>query len=219
MTRRRFGYRYQEDLRDLPAATTPRLLFGGVDGVRFRRSWPMPWTPLDQGDLPACTGFAAAGWLRWAVRETHAQRIAPYLYYGAQRFDVLPGQDYEGSTVRGAMKFLRAVGVLKGFVFADSVAAIANLVLYSGPVVMGTDWFAGMTRPKVDARGVRWARPTGQIQGGHAWLIRGADVKREYFVIRNSWGGEWLDARITYADLELLLADSGFEACFPLVPQ
>lgn len=65
---------------------------------------------LDQGNEGACTGFALAAVLNYLLAARHRQqRVSPQMLYEmARRYDQWPGEDYEGSSARGAMiGFLR----------------------------------------------------------------------------------------------------------------
>lgn len=80
---------------------------------------------LDQGEEGSCTGFGLAGvvnYLRWELANLQAQeskkkravlaeRIsARMLYQNARLYDEWKGEDYEGSSCRGAMKGLHKHG-------------------------------------------------------------------------------------------------------------
>jgi hypothetical protein len=61
---------------------------------------------LDQGEEGACTGFALAAVINFLLRSRNFQRrVSPRMIYDmARRYDEWPGEDYEGSSARGAMK-------------------------------------------------------------------------------------------------------------------
>ncbi|MBP7146994.1 MAG: C1 family peptidase [Acidobacteria bacterium] len=61
---------------------------------------------LDQEQEGACTGFALAAVINFLLRKRGVERrVSPrMLYEMARRYDEWPGQDYEGSSARGAMK-------------------------------------------------------------------------------------------------------------------
>ncbi len=66
---------------------------------------------LDQGKEGACTGFglaAVVNYLKWKKNKYSLEGIAPasprMLYHMARLYDEWPGEDYEGSSCRGAMK-------------------------------------------------------------------------------------------------------------------
>lgn len=67
---------------------------------------------LDQVGEGACTGFALATVLNHLLRRRRrARSVSPrFLYENARRYDEWEGQDYEGSSIRGAMKGLLAHG-------------------------------------------------------------------------------------------------------------
>ena len=68
---------------------------------------------LDQGSEGACTGFALAAVINFhlAARKVE-RRVSPQMIYSlARRYDEWPGEDYEGSSARGAMKGWVAHGV------------------------------------------------------------------------------------------------------------
>src|SRR5688572_9302182 len=68
---------------------------------------------LDQGQEGACTGYALAAVInfRIAARKLRRQVSPRMLYEMARRYDEWPGEDYEGSSARGAMKGWVAHGV------------------------------------------------------------------------------------------------------------
>lgn len=68
---------------------------------------------LDQGSEGACTGFALAAVINFHLAERKLERLVSpqMLYTMARRYDEWPGEDYEGSSARGAMKGWVAHGV------------------------------------------------------------------------------------------------------------
>lgn len=177
----------------------------------------------DQGNEGACTGFALASAITLMNRFRH-NKIEPatlasvasarMLYEMAKINDEWPGEDYEGSSIRGALK-----GFYHNGVCGDDVA----------PYKDGEkNWHLTVAHAK-DARGVGlgayyrlrpeiidyhaalnevgviyvsatihrgWQRPSkGEIkrshltEGGHAFIIVGYDDKG--FLIQNSWGEDW----------------------------
>lgn len=73
---------------------------------------------LDQGKEGACTGFglgAVVNYLLWRKEwetEVTVKRVSPrMLYHMARVYDKWPGEDYEGSSCRGAMKGWHRHGV------------------------------------------------------------------------------------------------------------
>ena len=73
---------------------------------------------LDQGNEGACTGFGLACvinyllWKRSGFSMTQKDRVSPRMLYHLARFyDEWPGEDYEGSSCRGALKGWHRHGV------------------------------------------------------------------------------------------------------------
>lgn len=76
---------------------------------------------LDQGAEGACTGFGLAAvinylkWERWLIEDGKGnppEKVSPrMLYQNAKLYDEWQGEDYEGSSCRGAMKGLHKHGV------------------------------------------------------------------------------------------------------------
>lgn len=177
----------------------------------------------DQGREGACTGFALSSAITLMNRLRY-QRLRPpivapsisprMLYEMAKINDDWPGEDYEGSSIRGALR-----GFYNNGACSDDVA----------PYKDGEqNWYLKVEHAK-DARNVGlgayyrlrpdiidyhaalnevgviyvsamihrgWQKPpTGDIrpshltEGGHAFIIVGYDDKG--FLIQNSWGEEW----------------------------
>jgi hypothetical protein len=68
---------------------------------------------LDQGAEGACTGFALAAVINFLLSGRDLQRsVSPRMLYElARRYDEWPGEEYEGSSARGAMKAWARHGV------------------------------------------------------------------------------------------------------------
>jgi hypothetical protein len=67
---------------------------------------------LDQGEEGACTGFALAAVVQYHLGRRGKGRVSPRMLYElARRYDEWPGENYEGSSARGAMKAWTAHGV------------------------------------------------------------------------------------------------------------
>lgn len=171
---------------------------------------------LDQGQEGACTGFG----------EEHVRALSPYpqattddlareVYYEARRQDEWEGEDYEGSSVNGAMRAARHKGLIKSWKWATTTVEAAHGLSYHGAGEMGSWWYSGMF--DTDANG--FIHPTGSKVGGHAYAIAGyrhVNGQRAYR-IENSWGPSWGDlggAWISEFDFASLLADQG-ELAFP----
>ena len=141
------------------------------------------------------------------------------IYWEAQKIDPWPGgaypgasPRYEGSSVLAAIKAAQRLGYFDSYRWSFSLQDLILGVGYSGPAVMGTTWYEGMSKP--DNSGI--IRPTGQDAGGHCYLIDQVIPKRKLFGGLNSWGPEWgVDGRfyISFDDMDRLLHEDG-EAVF-----
>ena len=79
---------------------------------------------LNQGQEGACTGFALAAVIQYhrAARGLKRFEVSPrMLYEMARRFDEWPGETYDGSSARGAMKGWMAHGVCSRRSWPDSL--------------------------------------------------------------------------------------------------
>ena len=115
------------DLRDFPYRPPLRNLPPEYpDAAALKRSFPRyagDKMVLDQGTEGACTGFglgAVVNYLRWTRlhaakgggRKTPPPKVSPRMLYHLARFyDEWPGEDYDGSSCRGALKGWHRHGV------------------------------------------------------------------------------------------------------------
>ncbi len=102
------------DLRDRPYQPPPRplpaIFPADADIRRFMGAYTQAGLILDQGQEGACTGFGLAcvvNYIRWnaADRPKALESVSPrMLYHFARRYDEYEGEDYDGSSCRGALK-------------------------------------------------------------------------------------------------------------------
>ena len=172
---------------------------------------------LDQGKEGACTGFAvsheAAG---KPVKVTGiTSELARTVYARAKQLDEWPGEDYEGSSVLGAIKAGVELGWYKEYRWAFGLDDLILAVGWHGPAVLGIPWYTGMFQ--TDASG--YVHATGTLAGGHAILCHGVNVRLKLFKLHNSWGQGWGmngECYVSFDDMAKLLAEQG-EACVPVV--
>ncbi|HYD52753.1 MAG TPA: C1 family peptidase, partial [Gemmatimonadaceae bacterium] len=177
---------------------------------------------LDQENEGACTGFALATvancLLRARAVRPDRRAVSPWMFYSlARRYDEWPGEDYEGSSIRGALKGWHKHGVCSSRLWVRKGAEKAT------PGTKDDPFTDGQIRPlgayyRVDHRdlvamhaaitevGILYASgdvhdgwdevgPSGRIEqretilGAHAFAIVAYD--RKGFWIQNSWGDEW----------------------------
>lgn len=102
------------DLRDRqylpPPRSLPQIFPADVDIRHFMGAYTQAGLILDQGQEGACTGFGLAcvvNYLRWqsAGMPKKLESVSPrMLYHFARRFDEYEGENYDGSSCRGALK-------------------------------------------------------------------------------------------------------------------
>lgn len=215
------GRRHAPDPRD--ARFTFRKLQPKLGVFARIREWfkaqvtSKTWTTgpvLDQGETPQCVGYSWEGFLQAEPLMTMDGPTPQEIYDGAQQNDEWPGPPpaYNGSSVRGGAKALQLMGRIESYHWAESAADIRRYIQTQGPVVMGTMWYYDMFFPQ-NHNG--YLKPTGELAGGHAWLVVGYDAKRRAFLMQNSWGPDWGTqgrAWVRFDDLDTLLKQSG-EAC------
>jgi hypothetical protein len=78
---------------------------------------------LDQGTEGACTGFALAAVINYLLHQRKIKRrVSPRMLYElARRYDEWPGESYEGSSARGAMKGWERHGVCARDLWGDEL--------------------------------------------------------------------------------------------------
>lgn len=171
---------------------------------------------LDQGNTPACTGFSTAHELaaKPVVVDHVDQVLAMSLYIQARKNDEWPGEDYDGSSVLGAMKAASLGGYYSEYRWAFGIDDLILGVGHHGPSILGINWYDQMFHPDDDGT----IHVGGSVAGGHAILCNGVNVKQERFWLSNSWGLDWSlngGCWISFADTERLLKEDG-EAVIPL---
>lgn len=180
-------------------------------------TWRVP-VHLDQKSEGACVGFAWSHEL--AARPVEVEGItdssARRVYKKAQTLDQWAGENYEGTSVLAGAKAVQALypGKMLEYRWAFDLNDVLRTVSYFGPVVLGINWYEGMSRPDVDG----WVWATGSIQGGHAILCHGVNVKEKSVKLWNSWGPQWGvngGCKLSWEHLQHLLEQDG-EACVPV---
>lgn len=172
---------------------------------------------LDQGEEGACTGFS----------EETVQALTPYpqqtsnslaqrVYEEARRQDEWPGEDYEGSSVTGAMRAAKVLGRVSEYRWARSLSEARHGASYHGAGAFGTWWYEGMW--ETDKNG--FIKPIGEKVGGHAIAYAGFQPyeDRVRYRLENTWGEDWGDnggCWLEEFDFLQLLNDDG-ELAFPV---
>lgn len=180
-------------------------------------TWRVP-VALDQGREGACVGFgwaheiAARPWADAGITNDYAFAI----YRWAQQNDQWPGEDYEGTSVlAGAKAVSEWLDRIVEYRWAFGLDDVRRTLGYRGPVVLGVNWYDGMSEPGSDG----FIRVSGNLAGGHCILAYGVSEPGKYVKLWNSWGTGWGQGgacRITFADLDRLLNENG-DACIPMI--
>lgn len=189
-----------------------RALLRPEAAVPDQRTWHVG-PILDQGQTPMCVGYATRQWLTSSPVPDKGGPSAPAIYHGAQANDSTPGEGYDGTDDRGAMKFLQSLGYVGPYHWTATADEAATYVLTTGGVLIGVAMYAGMEEA---AGGVM--RLTGDILGGHEMFVAGYNRKRGLFRVVNSWGTGWAErgrAWLSGEDLQHLLATGG-DCCAPV---
>lgn len=222
---------FDERSRQFAVSDDPRFSTALVS-----KTWPLS-VRLNQQREGACPGFSRAHDL--AAYPAPAKNItddfARQLYYEARRNDEWPGEDYEGSSVLGAVKAAVKLGFVGEYRWQFSIDDVLGALCHIGPVVFGTTWLDGMFEPAPNGL----LAVSGPAAGGHAYagrsvllpkynrvvLVRRWPGQPERRVripttepligIPNSWGVEWGvygEAFMKASDMESLLKQDG-EGC------
>jgi hypothetical protein len=201
--------------------------FRATAGIETKKPRSYTWscsTHLDQGQEGSCVGHGFAHELiaRPAVVKNIDSKFAvEQVYWPAQKLDEWPGGSYpgaspryEGTSVLAGAKVVKSLGYIKEYRWAFGLDDLILAVGYKGPAVIGVNWYDGM----YDTDQWGYISTWGDIQGGHCLLVKGVNVKEQYFLLHNSWGPSWGvngDAKITFGDMHYLLQEGG-EACIPV---
>lgn len=194
---------------------------------------------LDQGTEGACTGFALAAVVnRLASRNTidvsdviRGRRVSPFmLYTNAKRYDEWPGADYEGSSLRGALRGFYNSGVCHENLWShrDDNTVSVEIALDARLTSLGAYYRLRPHLPDyhaaISATGVLyvsasvhagWDHPQdGRITPAlgtalHAFALVGYDG--EGFWVQNSWGAEWGNSGLahwSYKDWDMNIQDA-----------
>lgn len=177
---------------------------------------------LDQKDEGACTGFglAAAINLLNRTRRDHSFEASPrMLYEMAKKHDEWPGEDYAGSSCRGAIRGWKNMGVCSnkewpfianrpGELTIERAKAARSCVMGAyyrlrpelndyhvalnevGAIFVSAEVHAGWHTPApLRKNGLAVIKPSPDKDGGHAFALVG--YNDQGFIVQNSWGPKW----------------------------
>jgi hypothetical protein len=191
--------------------------------------WPIHAPVLDQGQLGSCTGNALIQWRNTdfaqaalSAKGAHPgyldEAAAVSIYSAATRLDTIWGRYPPTDTGSSGLAVCKAgvrAGLISGYQHSFGFAALL-LTLQHTPVIVGTEWLNDMFTPDstTDVLSV-----SGPVEGGHEYLVRGANIERQLITMHNSWGAGWGvngDAYIAFHDFQKLLAAGG-DVTVPIV--
>ena len=186
-------------------------------------------TILNQGSEGSCTGHALAAAINYLnqKRDVNFTASRRMLYEMARKNDEWPGEEYEGSSIRGAIKGWRNMGVCSeelwsykvkkpGFLsieaakearnhtvgayyrLAPKISHFHSALNEAGIIVASAKVHSGWQT--LDSEVIEYSEDSKSI-GGHAFAIVGYDARG--FWVQNSWGKKWGDGGLalwTYED-------------------
>ncbi|GAB3440466.1 C1 family peptidase [Insolitispirillum peregrinum] len=177
---------------------------------------------LDQGRDGACTGFALAAVINLLLAERarladedDCETVSPWMLYDmARRHDEWPGEDYDGSSLRGALRGWYNNGVCRSSLWPRPQSGVSvaqakdarsvSLGAYYRLRASLSDFHAALNECQTilvsaavhdgwetpEVHGERAVIAAGQTQlGYHAFAVVGYDA--DGFWVQNSWGPEW----------------------------
>lgn len=177
---------------------------------------------LDQGNVGSCTGNAATKCIAtsefWAGAKsflssdaTADEKFAVGVYSAATKLDSYKGTyppTDSGSDGLSVAKVLTARRLIPGYQHATSLAALLN-ALTRQAVIVGTEWRTDMYDPAANGR----MKITGNVEGGHEYVLDEIDVENQLVWMQNSWGDSWGvqggRAYFTWSDMAALLKADG----------
>jgi hypothetical protein len=177
---------------------------------------------LDQGREGACTGFGLAAVINLLNAEKRSLQFSAsmrMLYEMAKKHDEWPGEDYAGSSCRGAIRGWKNMGVCSeedwpydpaypGELTVERAYAARSSTLGAyyrlrpeineyhaalnevGAIYVSANVHTGWSNPKRAANSdLALIQPSDRQLGGHAFAIVGYDERG--LIVQNSWGEGW----------------------------
>lgn len=174
---------------------------------------------LDQGNTGTCVAHA---WVHMLENSpiTRPGTVDPMAMYDEiVKVDEWTENDNDtarqfGTSIRAGAKIAQQRGYISEYRWAFDLATALRWLLTQGPVVIGVNWYTGMFYPDAD----NFIEATGQVEGGHAVVLDGINMKQGKVRGLNSWGPEWGDEGkfyMTFDTFAKLITERG-EVCMAL---
>lgn len=186
-----------------------------VDKSTWRTKSIRLYEPTPNPDQPVgcCTGVAKSSQFNAAGNRVKGKVLgmdtALDLYRWASRNDPWDGAwepDDTGSSGLASAKAAQALGLGGEYRWLFGGADEVVQSIMDGQVVsLGTWWHWGMFNKDKDGR----VTPTGGYAGGHQYVARGYNLKKDWVLCRCWWGPDFKDFWIARQDLNDLLMDDG----------
>lgn len=216
---RGLGRHYAPDPRDrkYPLSST---VGRGLPRVLPAKRWHLGrgLTFQSQGNTSECTHFGTTHLLMLTpIVRYDAFELTATQYAWSQRNDEWPGENYDGTSVRAALEYLRTeIKVIDRYEWADNMDVALRRLTRSakeggGPLTTGIDWWSGFDNEKGDG----WWDVTGWLRGGHCLDLIGYEPKtakrKEALLWGNSHEGNFV-GRSSVEAAEYLLFQANGEA-------
>ncbi len=172
------GRLYLPQFRDTEHMLTPARL-AGIRAVQTKRR-ARPWRygdVLDQGRTSRCVVFTYAAFRQAApfYCRSVGWRDVDFTsrYLEAQKHDEIPGENYDGTTARGALKHAQSLGEVSEFLWVpptDGEDIAREYLLTRGTLMLGTEWPTAFFTPGKNG----YVEPGGEQRRdmGHEYLLR-----------------------------------------------
>ncbi len=183
--------------------------------LKQQLDYPSDLKILNQYSSGGCTGFALAGAINLLYsRAGEGIRVSPrMLYEMARRHDEWPGEDYDGSSLRGAIKGWRNMGVCREDYWPFRMSRKGELTVRRAKEARShtvgayyrlqpeiSHYHAALNEAGVIVVSALvhsgWDDPVAgriekqeKVEGGHAFAVVGYDA--EGFWVQNSWTEGW----------------------------
>lgn len=168
------------DTRDYPLSAYIR----GVTAVT-EKIWDFTADALNQFETPHCGGFTMAHYgICHPMPSMYENKDGDNFYYRCKDTDLEPGLE-NGTSCRSMAVTGKKLGMWSAYAFATSMSEIDYWLLNEGSLMVGTSWTMDMFLPDKD----NVIHPTGNIAGGHAWLLNGKIPGFKHGI--TSWGPDF----------------------------